>query len=744
MPLMASFFVVVLSAGIELIDSLELTALIACFGITGLQLTLNLRGKVDELSRGLIGFFLAFIISVFTSQLLVQKLDSTASWLVAPTLICLISVTRTLFSRQRTDSCCDVSSNVPIIRLLICIFVVLTPLFKWAFVSILLLSVTEFLAKYLQDKQRKYNVLGVRALGVLLTPALSRVCQASGWFNFRWGIDEGVALSKSVFSYGINDSIYAVGNPLKYQWLGLSFSGLLDRFNSTDLFATTAITIWIVGAFTLVLGGRLTINTFVSGKDQREGSILLLAISATVPLTPVAITLLNISAGGIQCGMLITFTSLLFVFVKSKSSDLLISLCVLGFGCVLIRTVHIEFVLISLMFLVHSSLSYRLGFRKFLAVPATVGLLLLYYVYFLPSGSSSGLVLEILKFQFVRDIGYESSAQWLVTIIGLSLVLVIIFFPIRAIYWLKGDFRILRIYLLISLLTGVATSLLFSRVSYGELHFLQVPIVALFPLVATMFEVKFRILEDSFSTTKNRILLLASILLICLSLYFYGTKIVNLRSDRPYMYLGHLVGTLMVSSFFVGRRLWQPSPAHRKFFLYLLLLQFGIASLLGHYRTLMKPIDSEVLRPDGLVEVGNWVRSNTPKTVVFATNIFISDPVTLNPIDPCPNEINELSDQLIQSLEHGTIYLPAAHIQRRFLAIGPEYAFIFYPQHRFAAIKDSLIISCGFNQGRIAGQSLPVDYVLRYDDSPGKFVPPSTFTKVFSSSGYSVYRISDT
>ena len=258
------------------------------------------------------------------------------------------------------------------------------------------------------------------------------------------------------------------------------------------------------------------------------------------------------------------------------------------------------------------------------------------------------------------------------------------------------------------------------------------------------FEVKFRILEDSFSTTKNRILLLASILLICLSLYFYGTKIVNLHSDRPYMYLGHLVGTLMVTGFFVGRRLWQPSPAHRKFFLYLLLLQFGIASLLGHYRTLMKPIESEVLRPDGLVEVGNWVRSNTPKTVVFATNIFISDPVTLAPIDPCPNEINELSDQLIQSLEHGSIYLPAAHIQRRFLAIGPEYAFIFYPQHRFAAIKDSLIISCGFNQGRIAGQSLPVDYVLRYEDSPGKFVPPATFTKVFSSGRYSVYRISDT
>lgn len=741
---MASFFVVELSAGIKLIDSLELTVLIVCFGVTGLQLTHNLRGKVDELSRGLIGFFLAVIISGLTNQLLVSRLDGTVSWLLAPTLVCLISVIRALFWRKRTDSECDVASNVPIIRLLICIFVVLTPIFKWAFVPILLLSVTEFLARYLQERQRKYGVLGVRAVGVLLTPALSRVCQASGWFNFRWGIDEGVALSKSVFSYGINDNIYAVGNPLKYQWLGLSFSGLLDRFNSTDLFATTAITIWIVGAFTLVLGGRLTIHTFVSGKDQREGSILLLAISATVPLTPVAITLLNISAGGIQCGMLITFTSLLFVFVKKKSSDLLISLSLLGFGCVLIRTVHIEFVLISFMFLVHSSLSYKLRFRKFVVVPATVGLLLLYYVYFLPTGSSSGLVLEILKFQFVRDIGYESSAQWIVTIIGLLLVLVVIFFPIRAIYWLKDDFSLLRIYLLFSLLTGVASSLLLSRVSYGELHFLQVPIVALFPLVASMYVVEFRIFENIFSSAQNRFWLSGLILLICLSVYLFGIKIVNMRSDQPYMYLGHLVGTLLVIAYFICCRLWKSSPARRSLFLLLLLLQFGIASLAGHYRTLMRPIESKVLRPAGLTEVGNWVRLNTPQNAVFATNIFISDPVSLAPIDPCPNAINDLSDQLIQSLEHGSIYLPAAHIQRRFLAIGPEYAFIFHPQHRFAAIKDSLVISCGFNVERGERQTQMVDYVLRYEDSPERFVPPTTFTKVFSSSGYSVYRISGT
>jgi hypothetical protein len=88
--------------------------------------------------------------------------------------------------------------------------------------------------------------------------------------------------------------------------------------------------------------------------------------------------------------------------------------------------------------------------------------------------------------------------------------------------------------------------------------------------------------------------------------------------------------------------------------------------------------------------------------------------------------------------------LPAAHIQRRFLAIGPEYAFIFHPQHRFAAIKDSLVISCGFNVERGERQTHMVDYVLRYEDSPERFVPPTTFKKVFSSSGYSVYRVSGT
>jgi hypothetical protein len=741
-PIVASLIIVLVSSGIRWLDSLGLTILLGAFVVSGLKLTRSLIGLIDEISRGLIGFFLVMVISGVISQLLTPKLSGIVSWLIFPLIVLLIAFIRFPFQDRDHVFRIDSKSSIRTTTQLICTFLVLSPVFKWAFAPVIVLAGTEFLALFFY-RRRSHKMSQLTAVvGTLLTPVISRQIQVSGWSDFRWGIDEGVALAKSVFSFGIGDSIYAAGNPLKYQWLSLSFSGLLDQINSTDLFATSSRTIWIIGAFTLVLAGRLSINTLVAQENHRTWSLLLLAVSATIPLTPVAITLLNISAGGIQNGILITFSSLLLVFVKARDSRLLVPTCILGLGCVLIRSVHIEFVLISMMFLLHTCWKYGFRFRQLITVPVSTGLVLLYYFFFLPLGTEAGLSLAILKFDFVRDIGYESLNQLAVMTIGWLLVIVVIFLPIKAIFSLPDEFKILRLYLLIALLVGVASTLIFSRVSYGELHFLQVPLIALFPLVATMLVGDGKMLGNNRTSALDKLGFSTVILLLCFFLMLFGTRFVSMRSDRSFMYLGHLIGVLLVVTFGLWPPSRQVSSVRRSVVLCLLLLQFGLTSIAGHYRTLMRPVQSEVLRPNGLTEVGNWVRSHIPQDAIFATNIFISDPISSLPIDPCPKKNADLSDQLVQSLEHGSNYLPAAHIQRRFLAIGPEYGFIFYPERRFDAIRTSLEISCGFKEQVKDGSHGVVNYVLRYEGHLSNFDAPRYFTKLFASNGYAVYALS--
>ncbi|NBO54159.1 MAG: hypothetical protein EBU84_06115 [Actinobacteria bacterium] len=102
-PIVASLIIVLVSSGIRWLDSLGLTILLGAFVVSGLKLTRSLIGLIDEISRGLIGFFLVMVISGVISQLLTPKLSGIVSWLIFPLIVLLIAFIRFPFQDRYHD-----------------------------------------------------------------------------------------------------------------------------------------------------------------------------------------------------------------------------------------------------------------------------------------------------------------------------------------------------------------------------------------------------------------------------------------------------------------------------------------------------------------------------------------------------------------------------------------------------------------------------------------------------------------
>lgn len=735
--------------GLPIIDSLLIGLIVSLLSLSGITLFAISSEYGDFWTRGALGFLGMTFMTACAHQLFLESIGAL-TWIFFPSLAFLLGSKNKMFSKHRETFSLKQQTKIDEVFLLIaCIFLVLAPIFVWTlFGAIIALLMSHILRKFETLRCSMPFSLCIVASFFLLVRFAVMTFVRSGWSDFRWGIDESLALSKSVFNFGIFDNIYAAGHPLSYQWLNFSIIGIFDMMNHGDLFQTTSRSIWVIGGILVLLGGRAIVLHSCYQHQLKDVAVVFLAILSSLPLTPVSTTLLNISAGGIASAYLLAFLYCVLRFGKSDRVFHSLFIVALALGALAIRSVHLIFTAPVLFYCAVNDL------RKIRTLPKCIhvlglGAMIGYYLLFLPSSEGTGLEWAPFRFDFIADIGYERFHQFPRQLLGLTIIAILLFLPALSLRFLSGESIFLRFSLTGVLLIGSVLTVLTSRTSYGELHFVQVPLIALWPFMALFIASLVKIKNTRFGIQP----LALSVAFLATSIGFsvmFGKYLVMGRADSAYFYLGHLLGLALVIAVILSMipKLQRPLQVNRTIrcsVAALVVFQFAFIAVVGHYRTLMRPIDATSLRPTELSEIGNWSRSNLPQESILATNLFLGGPDDKQqPPDLCPTESNRLDSYVVDVAVRGGFYLPAAIIQRRFVALGPEYGFIAYPQYRRDAVLFSLEVACGIKLGIPPGTTPRPTHVLRYSADGKPNDRNRKYRLLFNTKHLYVYAINET
>lgn len=735
--------------GIPIVDSLLIGLIVFLLSLSGIMLFAISNEYGDYWTRGAIGFLGMTVMTACAHQLFLDSLGAL-TWIIVPSISFLVGFRRLRLISHKTTVGQQLRTNTDDVFLLIaCILLVLAPIYLWTFFGALIALLISLLLKR-SALIRANMLIGLCIISAffLLVRLAVMLLVRDGWADFRWGIDESLALSKSVFKFGILDNIYAAGHPLSYQWLNFSVMGMVDTVNSGDLFQTSSKSIWVIGGFLVILTGRGIVLHSCREHQLRDPALVVLAILSSLPLTPVSTTLLNISAGGVSSAYLLAFLYCVLRFGRSNLVRHSFLIVVLALGSVAIRSVHLILVVPLVFYCAVNDLGRVRKLSPCIHILG-LGVIMGYYFLLLPSSDGTGLNWSPFKFDFVTDIGYESLQHFPRLLLGLMIIAILLILPAVSLKFLSGESILLRFFLFGVLLIGASLTVLTSRTSYGELHFIQVPLIALMPFSAIAIGSSVQV-----GSTKRDTQSLAQLLIVLvLSLGFstiFGRLLVMGHAEFAYFYFGHFLGLVFVVATTVGTlaKLQKPSRVIQTFrgsLAVLLVFQFAFIAVAGHYRILMRPIDANSLRPTELSAIGEWSRSNLPQDSVLVTNLFFGGLEDSQlPPDPCPKEAPKLDNNVVDAAINGGYYLPAAIIQRRFIALGPEYGFIAYPQYRRNAVVFSLEVACGIKLGTPpTGTPIPT-HVLRYSTDGEPTNNSRQYGLLFHTTHLYVYKIEKT
>ena len=625
---------------------------------------------------------------------------------------------------------------------LLLVLIPLCQIWSWSRYSVIALLVTYLL------KSTGFRWLNTK---FLIIPALVGVVTASRmrqsfWWLPGWGIDEVAIFSRAVYNWGPKGDVLLAGVPVKYQWSGFSWMGLMSHLTMARDFEFVSRTAYVICVVAAVLA--VYAISYELTQDQRKSiiaSFVVMTFSTTISY-PVSYAFLSINYQPFAIVSLLCWILVLLKWMKNTSKWCSIELALVGVFCISTKSVHLLLIIVIPLTIAMIALVKKDG-RMFFGAGLTSGLSLLYTRTFFPSPTGTGLKSTFAEFTRQFGVAPEVSSmksRLLMAVIVIGALSTVSLLIVSMNTELK-PLRLLRIPLLIYFAVAVLMAVGLQRVSSTELHFLQV-----FVLVSLVFFASSASeIIEGFIT--HRILRFASAAGLCIAvlLVYFG--------DKPIVNDEHFVVTLMKANFAIAIflvfsrcflfacnvRSWGSKFQLQRLMAGSLILvstaNFVFIASTRDVRPIHKVGATYQLGQPPLREVANWINRNTGVNSIIASNLFFGE----GSADNCDVPESYLLDSIANQAANTNYYTPAALIHRRFLAAGVLYASISYPGSVLPRVRTSLRPACfPDNLSRSDLKKFGVDFYIAYRPNIKKFNFWSELGKVeFRNDQYVVIRV---
>jgi len=722
------------------------TVLIVCtqtfIGLTVSGFRFNAEERVNASSL-LLGFFFGTIVHVILDQILrstgyrVLVLPFITAAAVAFKYKELVSVAQHwkigVFVRSMVGR-----SDVLFVSLLL-VLIPLSQIWSWSRYSAVALMVV-YLLKSTGFRWLKSKFLIVPTLFVVVFASRIR---PSYWWLPGWGIDENSIYARAIYSWGPKGDVLLAGVPLKYQWFGYSWMGLMAHDTSAKDFEFVSRTAYVICAIAIVLAVYAISNAIT--QDQRKSliSTFIVVASSTAIGYPVAYTVLSINYLPIAFVSILCWILLLIKWIENPTTKCSMELAIVGVVCVSTKSVHLVPIVVIPGVIAVSALLKKKR-EMLLGVVLTVGLGFLYTRFYFPSQSGTGL--KPMFADFTRQFGVipetssiKSRILMLIIVIGALSTVSLLLISMKT----KSKLlRLLRIPLTCYFAVAVVMAVTFQRVSSTEMHFLQVFVLITIVLFASSLTVVFD------SPWNLRLAIAVGVVIAVFLMYLSFRPIVN---DEKYVLL------LMKANFLVGIALfllrcflmvsdvksWRSKVQIQRFMVGSLILvsvaNFVFVASTRDIRIINKVGATHQLGQAPLREAANWINQNTNANSIVATNLFFGEGGT----DNCEVSEPYLLDSIANQALNTNYYTPVALVHRRFLAAGVQYASISYADSVLPRIRTSLRPACfPDNLSRSDLKKYGVDFYIAYRPNIKKFNFWSELGKVeFQNDQYVVIRV---
>lgn len=740
---------VLLISEVRPITALITVAIVCAQTFVGLTVSGHRHDKKKCINAGdlVLGFFYGTVIHVIVDQILRTVGYRT---LALPLLIAisvafrfreLVDIGRILVFRNIVSIATE-----RIEMLFVSLTLVLIPLcqvWSWSRNSVIVLMVA-YLFYSTSFRWVKNKVLFVPSLMMVVIASRMR---PSYWWLPGWGIDENAIYARAIYNWGPKGDVLLAGAPLKYQWFGYSWMGLMSHVTSARDFEFVSRTAYVICVVAVVLA--IYAITYELTQDQRKSIIASFFVTSfsTAISYPVSYTVLSINYQPFAVVSVLCWMLVLLKWMKNPTKWNSVALSVAGVICVSAKSVHlVPTVGLTLMIALIAFL--KKDRSKMLGGCLTVGICFLYTQLFFPSQSGTGL--KPMFADFTRQFGVSPEVSSMksrimmviIVIAALSTVaLLIMSMPTK--YKPLRDLRApLCIYFCVAVLFAVSLQ----RVSSTELHFLQIFVLISLVLFASSLS---KVVEKMVSKSLLEVTLSVVLVFSLLLMYLSKSHSVN---DETYVVL-IMKANFVLAAFLIvvrltgiitGVRSRKSGNQVQDLFACLLILvsfaNFIFVASTRDVRLINKVAATHQLGQQPLQEIANWINENTELDSIIASNLFFGE----GGADSCDHVESYLMDSIANEAANTNYYTPVALIHRRFLAAGVLYAAITFDGSVMSRVQASLRPAC-FPDGisRMELEQFGVDfYIAHRVNMPNSKFWSELGTVVFENSSYAAIMIS--
>lgn len=493
--------------GLKLVDIATIVLMVSIQVSIGgfIWLVYRSRHQVSFAETAGMGAAIGFALALASSQIFRSLVPRSFSWAILPVLALGISIkalrnTNLSFNKTKSDYheiFVVISGTVIALSTfwywLIPTALALGTLTAWAVLRKLRLS-------FSKTQNYVVNLVGVVGL-VLMTNALlvlnslERIRNSVWWvWRFAKIQDPDVLFAESMMHsvglYGNSDNIFFAGAKIQYHWFSFAWNDTLNAIYQTDPFAVSGlaaqvIVIFVIMCLVTALAGRFS--------NSRVSAPLLVLAVASMCAGPIPfIRLLHPYSYSFNFSLIYLYALVVLLLSSDKSKVLINGSLVFLFTGALFGSKISSVVALVLGLLLTNFISFvrkdKNSKHIFLlsSISASAVLLVWYFVYYSPNSSSADSIKFGFGMIFQQKAYMVDGLPTLVAATGVISIFILIAYSFTGILWVRQVVDVDTRYVLIFMLSGGLSSLIFGILFYdvGEnlAYLIQTAIALILPI----------------------------------------------------------------------------------------------------------------------------------------------------------------------------------------------------------------------------------------------------------------------
>ena len=731
------FLALQLSAEIPLGGALRLGAITLALALVGARLTNWALPNLHQISKVSLGTTLAVTLWTLGDQVL-RPLGVRS--VLTPLLLCAaIGLVVASFSRNKTktqpvDTAVNHLDEVALLALYT--LLLLSQTWSWLRWSSLVSAAT--VIAYLWARRRSLRsarlFLVVGFLFAVIGLSIGIVTRRTDWWLPGYGMDELEYLSNAAYQWGPAMDVLVANERIGYQWLGFATIGLFEHAGGVaDFVIGTRFDFVFSAAVSAALVLAITYE-LVADRIQASIAALLACAMTTTMFYPNPWGLFVVNFRGFQSIALLGVVLASLGWIKHQFAAVsFIPLAVVSSALVAMKTAALVPIGVTLSV----GVIFGLVRREWRIVLPLIGLgMFLVISTLLTIRGSSGMQFSIRQpFVFLdRFYGASFRTDRLASVSlgtlrmlaeGAALLTTLTVGAVAAAWWWAKQLRSWWVFALLGLpvLVGVFFATFTSRVSDTQMHFLQVPVTAMFMFLAVAGTYCLASVRDLPFIRNSFHFAIPASAAICVSVFalrspfrIAGLEVALVREGVVLFNI--VLATLLIA---VLAQYLIPRTVHRLSMpvivggVVVFMAVVGVTNplLLDRQGMYDSGIEEGVLGSPQLRDISQWLTENTSVTDVLASNMFAAEDTLL--ADSCAVSSEERNTLLSENLAKTNYFTLMMLSKRRFVVAAPHYASFTIGRPLVHEVRTSLMYGCEPNsKNRSALKRLGADWYVAY------------------------------